>query len=305
LELQTSHLLINPPQVFFLFNQRKNTLNTTLPINAILHTLASQSSLFIPASLWNVNNKSNFATKLSPKQREALLKEKQKERAAKAKARQKAQKQREDERQLKIKERQRLQKEREKKQEVKLKERETKQKEREKKLVKLEKEKKEQQVKEIKKKEKSKELPKRSRSTYVYYVKAQMEIIQKEHPDKPIGERLAIIATKWHTLSEEEKKPYSELAEQDKKRRDNEYAELKKKSPPKRPLTAFILFSNEHRMKIQEDNPTAKFSELGLMLANKWKSLTTEERENYEKQSEKLKQEYTEELAKFNAEKSS
>jgi hypothetical protein len=57
----------------------------------------------------------------------------------------------------------------------------------------------------------------------------------------------------------------------------------------KRPLTSFILFSNETRDQVKLEYPNHKFPEIGKILGSKWKALTEEEKQKYKDKADKLK----------------
>ena len=64
---------------------------------------------------------------------------------------------------------------------------------------------------------------------------------------------------------------------------------------PKRPMSAYIIFSKEQRPRIKGENPDAKPAELMSIIGKEWKSLSEKKKLPYQKQSEKLKALYTEE----------
>jgi hypothetical protein len=53
-------------------------------------------------------------------------------------------------------------------------------------------------------------------------------------------------------------------------------AEKKEKKP--RAPSSYIIFSNEQRAKVQEENPGAKFGEIGKLLGAKWSALSAAEK---------------------------
>ncbi|KAJ3032528.1 Non-histone chromosomal protein 6 [Rhizophlyctis rosea] len=76
-----------------------------------------------------------------------------------------------------------------------------------------------------------------------------------------------------------------------------------KKDPnaPKKPLSAFIIFSNENRNRIKEENPSAEFRDIGRLLGNAWKEITETEKEKYNKKAEQDKVRYERENAAYQA----
>lgn len=59
----------------------------------------------------------------------------------------------------------------------------------------------------------------------------------------------------------------------------------KKKKPKKDPdapkgaLSSFIIFGNENRARLKDENPTASFQDLGRIIGEKWKAMTKEEQQ--------------------------
>eukprot|EP00699_Malawimonas_sp_californiana_P001385 EC715450.1.p1 GENE.EC715450.1~~EC715450.1.p1 ORF type:complete len:160 (+),score=48.31 EC715450.1:14-493(+) len=71
-------------------------------------------------------------------------------------------------------------------------------------------------------------------------------------------------------------------------------AKRAKKDPdaPKKPQTAFILFSNAHRDEVKSKNPSASFGETGKLLGEAWADASAEEKEKYQKQADAAKKDY-------------
>ncbi|KAN0065364.1 Non-histone chromosomal protein 6 [Thecaphora frezii] len=56
-----------------------------------------------------------------------------------------------------------------------------------------------------------------------------------------------------------------------------------KKDPaaPKRPLSAYMFFSQDHREKVKSENPDAGFGDVGRLLGAKWKEMSDSEKQPY------------------------
>ena len=54
-----------------------------------------------------------------------------------------------------------------------------------------------------------------------------------------------------------------------------------KKDPnaPKRAMSAYILFSNDHRAQVKEEKPDMKFGEIARELADRWKNASPKDKE--------------------------
>jgi hypothetical protein len=51
---------------------------------------------------------------------------------------------------------------------------------------------------------------------------------------------------------------------------------------PKRARGSFVLFTKDERPKIQQENPSIKFTDLGAVLGERWRNLSAEERKKYD-----------------------
>jgi len=60
-----------------------------------------------------------------------------------------------------------------------------------------------------------------------------------------------------------------------------------KKNPnaPKRPLSAYMFFSQDWRERIKNENPEAGFGEIGKLLGAKWKEMDDEDKKPYNEQA--------------------
>ncbi|PWZ01513.1 putative NHP6B-nonhistone chromosomal protein [Testicularia cyperi] len=56
-----------------------------------------------------------------------------------------------------------------------------------------------------------------------------------------------------------------------------------KKDPeaPKRPLSAYMFFSQDHRERVKAANPEAGFGDVGRLLGAKWKEMSDAEKKPY------------------------
>ncbi|EJD43674.1 hypothetical protein AURDEDRAFT_114700 [Auricularia subglabra TFB-10046 SS5] len=83
------------------------------------------------------------------------------------------------------------------------------------------------------KKEKKEAGPKRALSAYMFFVKDWRERIKEENPDAAFGEIGKLMGAKWKEMSDEDKQPYVEQAEEDKVRAEKDRADagIAKKKP--------------------------------------------------------------------------
>ncbi|MCJ1357145.1 MAG: Non-histone chromosomal protein 6 [Icmadophila ericetorum] len=77
----------------------------------------------------------------------------------------------------------------------------------------------------------------------------------------------------------------------------------KKKDPnaPKRGLSAYMFFANEQRDNVREENPGISFGQVGKVLGEKWKALSTKQREPYEAKAKQDKARYESEKLNYAA----
>lgn len=69
---------------------------------------------------------------------------------------------------------------------------------------------------------KDKDAPKRAISAFFYFQKERRTTLKKEKPDLANKELISKMSTEWNAMKTEARKPYDELAEQDKKRYQTE-----------------------------------------------------------------------------------
>lgn len=103
-----------------------------------------------------------------------------------------------------------------------------------------------------------------------------------------------IVSQAWKSLSAEEREKWDKLAEDDKTRYDVEKSQykgpwkvavgkrrLKDPTSPKRPMSAFLAFSNKRRGMVKRKNPHMGNGELSKALSVMWKEAPNELRQKY------------------------
>ncbi|KAJ1735832.1 Non-histone chromosomal protein 6 [Coemansia biformis] len=68
-------------------------------------------------------------------------------------------------------------------------------------------------------------------------------------------------------------------------------------SAPKRPLAAYMFFSQAKRPTVQKENPNATFGEIGRLLGDMWKSMDDKAKKPYQELAAKDKVRYEAEKA--------
>ena len=66
----------------------------------------------------------------------------------------------------------------------------------------------------------------------------------------------------------------------------------KERSGPKRPPTAFFLFSADHRAQVKKENPEMKVTEVSKKLGEMWRGMAEDEKKPYLDEARKRMEEY-------------
>ncbi|TPX43355.1 hypothetical protein CcCBS67573_g10459 [Chytriomyces confervae] len=74
-----------------------------------------------------------------------------------------------------------------------------------------------------------------------------------------------------------------------------------KKDPnaPKKALSAYLLFANDNRARIREENPDASFGQIGKLLGAEWKEATEATKQKYSALQEKDKARYAKAMSSY------
>ena len=113
-----------------------------------------------------------------------------------------------------------------------------------------------------------------------------------------------MISEAWKALSDQEKAPWEQLARQDRARYEQEKAAYtgpwrttispkpKMANAPKRPVSAFVAYSNERRKMVTRHNPHLSPAEISGMLGQMWKHEVVHVRQFYTDQYARQMLEY-------------
>ena len=156
--------------------------------------------------------------------------------------------------------------------------------------------------------------PKRGRTSYIYFCTDQRPIIKEENPEMNTKEVTSQLGVQWKSLTDEDKKPYAKLAAKDKSRYEKEKSEWvdpddeleldtkkdkksvskkdkkkkkkkkKKKSKPRK-KSGYILFCQEERDVLKNDNPDLTNHQVTKELGATWKALTYTEQAEYDERA--------------------
>uniref|UniRef100_A0A3B4FZX6 High mobility group box 2a n=1 Tax=Pundamilia nyererei TaxID=303518 RepID=A0A3B4FZX6_9CICH len=158
--------------------------------------------------------------------------------------------------------------------------------------------------------------PKGKTPAYAFFVVDFYKEHKKKHPGAKVTlpEVSKLCSEKWKSMSPEEKAKFEEMAKNDKRRYDQEMksyvppagakkGKKKKKDPnaPKKPPSAFFIFTSEHREKIKADNPGISITDIAKKSGEMWKKMSTTDKAPYKAKYAKLKEKYEMEVAAYRA----
>jgi HMG (high mobility group) box len=122
-----------------------------------------------------------------------------------------------------------------------------------------------------------------------------------------------MVSESWKNLSAEEREYWDEKARSDKERFELEkrlydgpwkvLAQKTSKDPnaPKRPMSAFLAYSNSKRSAVKRENSGLTNAEVSRVLASMWKCADEEEKRFYIEEEYKLRQNYKTRIAEWRA----
>ncbi|KAI8578260.1 hypothetical protein K450DRAFT_247987 [Umbelopsis ramanniana AG] len=115
----------------------------------------------------------------------------------------------------------------------------------------------------------------------------------------PNGRHLPPVATspvdiRADTVSSTEEDNFSEFARSKRKYRRHAKAD---KNAPIKPPSAYVMFSNQVRSELKDYNMS--FTDLAKIVGDRWKSISSEEKDQYDRTALKAKEEYLEALSKY------
>jgi len=158
--------------------------------------------------------------------------------------------------------------------------------------------------------------PKGRRTAFIFFSKHCREEHRKKYPMHSIG--IADISRRcgeiWKTMTDREKAPYYEMAEEDRERYENDmlawrpgmmYPNYDGRDPgaPKRYVSSYIIFSNDYRPIVREKDPTLTLPEVSRCLGLAWKKLTAEQRRPYEERANEDKERYKRDVMVYAAQR--
>ena len=157
--------------------------------------------------------------------------------------------------------------------------------------------------------------PKRARSAYIVFSTAIGKIVRQENPDMSQPDVMREVSKRWNL--ETDKSKYEKEAAADKERYNEEMGSYSpppaqqgdagtkkpkaKKDPnaPKKPRSAYILFSMDEGKKIRESNPSMSSPEVMKLVGQRWSELDPKEKQRFEEKSAADKERYNDEAEAY------
>jgi len=123
--------------------------------------------------------------------------------------------------------------------------------------------------------------PKRPLSAYFRFTLEKRKELKVSMPTLSNTEVVKKMGEMWRGLSPAQKKPYEEAAAKERAEYDLKYGKTAKDNQPKKPLSAYMLYSNAVRSDVKAANPTAKFGEIAKIIGKNWREMKAGEKEKW------------------------
>jgi hypothetical protein len=172
--------------------------------------------------------------------------------------------------------------------------------------------------------------PKGPKSAYICYansVREQIQAADKALVDsgaKTAEEAMSMcdiakqIGVQWNKLSAAEKVPFQKQAAKDKARHALEFEawvpdkailkmqkkirrDRKDKQAPRKPMTAYMIYSNTVRSDIMQQNPAMKITEASVVIGEQWGQMSDEEKTPYYERADDARAAYLQEKQQYDA----
>lgn len=148
---------------------------------------------------------------------------------------------------------------------------------------------------------------KKPTSAYLYFVSDYRMVLKKKGENiSKVQEVAKLCGEAWKSMSEKEKEPYLQKYNQDRSRYMKEKEAYDKKmgkdpNKPKRPQTAYFFFLADFR-KEMANKPLPDGKKIPTLAGERWKEMTNEEKNVYEKMVEKDKARYEKQMVEWRKE---
>lgn len=131
----------------------------------------------------------------------------------------------------------------------------------------------------------------RTPSSYVLFSMNHRKTIVESNPDLSLGEVSKQCGTAWKSMSEDDKKPWIDMATERRKQRALEIEEITKNDPPKKKRTpsSYLLFAMQHRKVVLQEKPTLTIGEVSKICGSTWKGMADNLKQEWKDKADALK----------------
>eukprot|EP01138_Halocafeteria_seosinensis_P005646 gb/GECG01005772.1/.p1 GENE.gb/GECG01005772.1/~~gb/GECG01005772.1/.p1 ORF type:complete len:609 (+),score=116.67 gb/GECG01005772.1/:1-1827(+) len=165
--------------------------------------------------------------------------------------------------------------------------------------------------------------PQRPKSAYNYFVEDMRGKVQKQildsnphlNRDRKIlfSTTSSTLAETWKQMDPQWRQKYEDLASEDRRRYEielenyrpdpwmDESGKIHDPNAPKKPMTAFVFFSQERRQQIRKLHPEMALSEISKRLGHEWNALSEEQKKPYADMAAEDKQRFQREMENYRA----
>merc|ERR1712136_306094 len=158
--------------------------------------------------------------------------------------------------------------------------------------------------------------PKQTKNPFMFFMAEYSVKVRSENPDShmSVGDVSRMVSAKWASLTDAEKQKYTDMADKDKQRHEEEMKNYQAPPPvmvavndakdpnkPKRNLSAFMFFSIETGAKMRKENSGMSTTDISKAIGSLWKDIDAEKRKKYDGMAEKDIKRYEEEMELYNA----
>jgi len=162
---------------------------------------------------------------------------------------------------------------------------------------------------------KAPQAPKRFKSSYIMFFMAKQQEIKAElGQGASVGDVSKQSSDRWKKLSLEDRAVWDQKAKEDKERYNLEKASYtgpwqvpwkrakKDPSAPKRPMSAFLFFSQDKRRMIKGENPGMRNTEISRVLGEMWKEASDEMKSPHVEREARERAKYKLDIARWRKE---
>eukprot|EP00287_Rhodomonas_sp_CCMP768_P021230 CAMPEP_0202814960 /NCGR_PEP_ID=MMETSP1389-20130828/5946_1 /ASSEMBLY_ACC=CAM_ASM_000865 /TAXON_ID=302021 /ORGANISM="Rhodomonas sp., Strain CCMP768" /LENGTH=215 /DNA_ID=CAMNT_0049486831 /DNA_START=71 /DNA_END=718 /DNA_ORIENTATION=+ len=134
------------------------------------------------------------------------------------------------------------------------------------------------------------DVPKRPLTAYFRFSMEQRPILKKSNPELSNQDVLKKMGEMWRELSAAQKKPFQDAAAKELDAWNALYGKKAQPEKPKKPLSAYMLYSNHVRPAVKDANPAAKFGDIAKIIGKQWREMGAAEKAKWVQMEAKNKE---------------